>query len=141
MSSLLIPTLILLGLFNFIPWVSSLYDANFGLLEMSSVNNIFFDEFFQLLIIVDVMLLIFSFFNSDLFHKIMRNSGFIISTILIRVSFLTDGLTNVILIISSLIFGLLILLIYNECEKNELFKAQLGETRMLRVSKVQSISF
>jgi hypothetical protein len=122
MSSLLIPTLILLGLFNFIPWVSSLYDANFGYLPMSSVNNIFFDEFFQLLIIVDVMLLIFSFFNSDLFHKIMRNSGFIISTILIRVSFLTEGLTNVILIISSLIFGLLILLIYNECEKNELFK-------------------
>ena len=63
MSSLLIPTLILLGLFNFIPWVSSLYDTNFGYLPMSSVNNIFFDEFFQLLIIVDVMLLIFSFFQ------------------------------------------------------------------------------
>ena len=124
MSSLLIPTLILLALFNFIPWVLSLYDTSFGQIQINSVNNIFFDEFFQLLIIVDVMLLIFSFFNSDLFHKIMRNSGFIISTILIRVSFLTDGLSNVILILSSLIFGLLILLIYNQCEKNELFKSK-----------------
>jgi hypothetical protein len=39
------------------------------------------------------------------------------------VSFFTDGISNIILIISSLIFGLLILLIYNECEKRELFKS------------------
>ena len=41
------------------------------------------------------------FFKSDLFHNIMRNSAFIISTILIRISFMTEGLNNVILIIIS----------------------------------------
>ena len=89
--------------------------------HIKSLNTIFFDELFQILILVDVFLLLFSFFNSDLFHNIMRNSAFIISTILIRISFMTEGLNNVILIIISVLFGLFIQLIYNECEKRKLF--------------------
>ena len=123
MSTILVPIIITLASYHFISWISGLYDSQWANTQMISINNIFFDELFQLLIIVDVLLLLFSFFNSELFHKIMRNSGFIISTILIRVSFFTDGISNIILIISSLIFGLLILLVYNECEKRELFKS------------------
>jgi len=123
MSALLVPIVIILASYHFISWVSGVFETPLLNTQMISINNLFFDELFQLLIIVDVLLLLFSFFNSDLFHKIMRNSGFIISTILIRVSFFTDGISNVILIISSLLFGLLILLIYNECEKRELFKS------------------
>ncbi|MBL6657897.1 MAG: hypothetical protein ISP73_04760 [Flavobacteriales bacterium] len=123
MSTLLVPIIILLASFHFISWISGVYDSQMVNTQMISINNIFFDELFQLLIIVDVLLLLFSFFNSELFHKIMRNSGFIISTILIRISFFTDGISNIILIISSLLFGLLILIIYNECEKRELFKS------------------
>lgn len=123
MSTILVPIIIALAIYHFISWISGLYDSQWVNTQMISINNIFFDELFQLLIIIDVLLLLFSFFNSELFHKIMRNSGFIISTILIRVSFFTDGISNIILIISSLIFGLLILLIYNECEKRELFKS------------------
>jgi hypothetical protein len=118
-SCLLIPILSTLAVVNFIIWLNASY---FNPVELSSINSIFFDEFFQILILVDVLLLIFSFFNSDLFHTIIRNSGFIISTILIRISFMAEGLTNIILIISSLLFGLLILLIYNECEKRNLFR-------------------
>ncbi|MAO33203.1 MAG: hypothetical protein CMD03_00400, partial [Flavobacteriales bacterium] len=73
----------------------------------------FVSRFLKILILVDVFLLLFSFFNSDMFHNIMRNSGFIISTILIRVSFMTEGLNNVILIVISVLFGLFIQLIYN----------------------------
>ena len=123
MSTILVPIIIALAIYHFISWISGLYDSQWVNTHMISINNIFFDELFQLLIIIDVLLLLFSFFNSELFHKIMRNSGFIISTILIRVSFFTDGISNIILIISSLIFGLLILLVYNECEKRELFKS------------------
>ena len=110
-SCLLIPILSTLAAINFVVWLNEIY---FDSIELSSINSIFFDEFFQILILVDVLLLIFSFFNSDSFHTIIRNSGFIISTILIRISFLAEGLTNVILILSSLLFGLFILLIYNE---------------------------
>jgi len=118
-SCLLIPILSTLAVINFIIWLSVSY---FNTLELSSINSIFFDEFFQILILVDVLLLIFSFFNSDSFHTIIRNSGFIISTILIRISFMAEGLINIILILSSLLFGLFILLIYNECEKRNLFR-------------------
>tara|TARA_Y100001978_G_scaffold188999_1_gene190892 strand:- start:5689 stop:6609 length:921 start_codon:yes stop_codon:yes gene_type:complete len=118
-SCLLIPILSTLAIANFIIWINTSY---FNPVELSSINSIFFDEFFQILILVDVLLLIFSFFNSDLFHTIIRNSGFIISTILIRISFMAEGLTNIILIVSSLLFGLFILLIYNECEKRKLFR-------------------
>lgn len=118
-SCLLIPILSALAVFNFVIWLSASY---FNPVELSSINSIFFDEFFQILILVDVLLLIFSFFNSDSFHTIIRNSGFIISTILIRISFMAEGLINIILILSSLLFGLFILLIYNECEKRNLFR-------------------
>ena len=118
-SCLLIPILSALAVINVVIWLSASY---FNPVELSSINSIFFDEFFQILILVDVLLLIFSFFNSDSFHTIIRNSGFIISTILIRISFMAEGLINIILILSSLLFGLFILLIYNECEKRNLFR-------------------
>ena len=68
--------------------------------------------------IVDVLLLLVSFFYSDTFHKIIRNSGFVISTILIKVSFSTDGIVNNALIIGAVLFGFLILLIHNKFENN-----------------------
>ena len=119
-SSILVPLIIVLAISHLFSWFSE-YLLNESISDIKSINTIFFDELFQILILVDVFLLLFSFFNSDLFHNIMRNSAFIISTILIRVSFMTEGLNNVILIILSVLFGLTIQLIYNECEKRKLF--------------------
>jgi len=119
-SAILVPVTIFLAITHFYGWaIDSLY--NDQVVYLKSLNSIFFDELFQTLILVDVFLLLFSFFNSDRFHNIMRNSGFIISTILIRLSFLTEGLNNVALIIISVLFGLCIQLIFNACEKKNLF--------------------
>jgi hypothetical protein len=49
--------------------------------------------------------------------KVIRNSGFIISTILIRISFSVSGIINNILIVSAILFGLSILFIHNKFEK------------------------
>ncbi len=117
-SALLIPALTILAIYHFANWTFAIFSSSS---DFSALNAIFFDELFQILILVDVLLLIFSFFNSDSFHIIIRNSGFIISTILIRISFMAEGLSNIVLIISSLLFGLLIQLIYNACEKRSLF--------------------
>lgn len=117
-SALLIPALTILAIYHFANWTFTIFSSSS---DFSALNAIFFDELFQILILVDVLLLIFSFFNSDSFHIIIRNSGFIISTILIRISFMAEGLSNIVLIISSLLFGLLIQLIYNACEKRSLF--------------------
>jgi len=117
---LLVPTLVILAFVTLFSWVMvALNDYQNGLMAFSNLNAVFFDEFFTVLIIVDVTLLLASFFYSDQFHKIIRNSGFIISTILIKVSFSVEGLINNALIIVAVLFGLLILLIHNQFEKLE----------------------
>ena len=113
MASLLIPIFLFIGIFTFGGWLTTAIPSNISL-ALKDVNNLFFDEFFAVLIIVDVLLLLVSFFYTDLFHKVIRNSGFIISTILIRMSFTVDGVLNNILILGSVIFGLGILWIHNK---------------------------
>lgn len=117
---LLVPTLFILAFVTLFNWVRvALSDYQNGLVAFSNLNTVFFDEFFTVLIIVDVTLLLASFFYSDQFHKIIRNSGFIISTILIKVSFSVEGLINNALIIVAVLFGYLILLIHNQFDKLE----------------------
>lgn len=117
MASALIPIFIGIGLFTFGGWVTSSEPSNISA-ALKDVNSLFFDEFFAVLIIVDVLLLLVSFFYTDQFHKVIRNSGFIISTILIRMSFTVEGFINNILIIASIVFGLGILWIHNKFAKN-----------------------
>jgi hypothetical protein len=117
-SVLLVPVLIILATYSLIQWVSEVTsDTDMAYNAFLNINNIFFEEFFTILIIIDVLLLLVSFFYTDSFHKVIRNSGFIISTILIRLSFSADGLLNNILILSSILFGLLILIVHNQFEK------------------------
>lgn len=114
---LLVPILILLGIISFFEWFIHQIQPTVGSLEsFTDINNVFFDEFFTILIIVDVILLLVSFFHTDKFHKVIRNSGFVISTILIRMSFSVEGIMNNFLIIAAVLFGWLILMIHNKFE-------------------------
>jgi hypothetical protein len=117
LAASLVPVIILVAIYSFISWCLSLSDAGPHTdVSFNNINNIFFEQFFGILIIADVILLLFSFFHTDEFHKVIRNSGFIISTILIRMSFSVTGLLNTVLIVSAIIFGLLILIIHNRFE-------------------------
>ncbi|MEO1023536.1 MAG: hypothetical protein AAFW89_13410 [Bacteroidota bacterium] len=117
----LIPILFTLAVYTFFDWFTAmLSDYKDGFLAFKNINNIFFDEFFTILIVVDVLLLLASFYYSDEFHKIIRNSGFVISTILIKVSFSVDGVVNNALVIGAVLFGFLILIIHNLFEQNPL---------------------
>jgi hypothetical protein len=113
-AKILIPVVIILALYSFINWFILAQQSDWNDINaFKNINNIFFEDFFILLIIIDVILLLFSFFYSDNFHKIIRNSGFVISTILIKLSFSVEGLINNALILGAVIFGYLILLIHN----------------------------
>lgn len=79
---------------------------------IKKMNEMFFNTFFIALIIMEVMLLLLSFNLTEKFHKIIRNSGFIISTILLKMSFRTEGLTNILIIFTAIAFGVAILMIY-----------------------------
>ena len=117
-ATLLVPALFIAAIYSFFHWIMSVVSpSEVGSISLKNINNIFFEQFFSMLIIADVILLLFSFFHTDEFHKVIRNSGFIISTILIRLSFAATGLLNTALIISAVVFGLVILIIHNQFEK------------------------
>jgi hypothetical protein len=119
LATALVPVLIYVAFYSFITWLIGTINPVVNTeISFKNINNIFFEQFFTILIIADVILLLFSFFHTDEFHKVIRNSGFIISTILIRLSFSVGGLLNTVLILSAIVFGLLILIIHNKFEKH-----------------------
>ncbi len=126
LATFLVLVIIFVAIYSFQHWLFGvIYSTAKTGVSFKNINNIFFEQFFTILIIVDVILLLFSFFHTDKFHKVIRNSGFIISTILIRLSFSVSGLLNTLLIVSAIIFGLLILIIHNKFE--EYFKLEKEE--------------
>jgi len=113
-AKVLIPVVIVLALYSFINWIIASQQSHWDdLTTFKNINNIFFEDFFILLIIIDVILLLFSLFYSNSFQKIIRNSGFVVSTILIKISFSAEGLINNALIVGAVVFGYLILLVHN----------------------------
>ena len=123
MSILLVPALLILALYSLSTWLYESYTSLTNMVtQMSNVNQVFFDDFFTILILVDVLILLFSFFHTHQFSKVIRNSGFVISTILMKLSFSTDGLLSTVLIVVAVAFGVIILWIHNlypSLEKNK----------------------
>jgi len=118
-SLLLIPTLILLCIFSFLDWYGAVFISGDN---SQNIDYLFFVEFFGILILVDVFILLISFQYTERYSQLVRNTGFIISTILLRLSFNATGLTSVVLLISGIVFGLIILYIYNRMERTTLNK-------------------
>jgi hypothetical protein len=113
-ATCLVPVFILLSLYSLGHW---LYESIFSISKIvdkiKDINKIFFDDFFTVLILVEVLLLLYSFLYSDKFNSVIRNSGFIISTILIKLSFNTEGILNTMLIVMAIVFGVLVLKIHS----------------------------
>ena len=118
-SLILLPVLIIVSIFSLSDWVFNniyLFNENISY-SVDDINSVFYNKFFEILILADVFILLLSFQYTEKYSQLIRNTGFIISTILIRLSFSATGLTNVLLIISSVLFGLIILKIYENYEK------------------------
>ena len=116
----LIPLLAALAVYSLVHWGWVAFGsgtASAG--QLHDVNDIFFDDFFAVLILVDVLLLLMSFVLTDKFHTVIRNSGFVISTILIKLSFSVVGLLNAALTVTAVLFGVAILWLHNQYERLE----------------------
>ena len=109
LSIVLLPILLLLCMSNLFDWSYAVF-VNQEFLE--NLNYIFFIDFFTILILVDVFILLISFQYTERYSQILRNTGFIISTILLRLSFSVSGVSSLILLLSGVVFGLIILKIY-----------------------------
>jgi NADH:ubiquinone oxidoreductase subunit 6 (subunit J) len=117
-ATCLVPVFLVLSVFSLGHWFyESFFSFSKIVTDIKDINKIFFDDFFTILILVDVMLLLFSFLHSDKFNIVIRNSGFIISTILIKLSFSTEGIMNIVLIVTAVVFGVALLKIHNQFEK------------------------
>jgi len=114
-SVLLLPLLVGLALYSFGGWLLELRDFSAGdIPKLTDINNIFYDEFFTALILVDVLILLVSLLYTEHYSQLIRNAGFIISTVMIRLSFSAEGLINIALIVGGVFFGVLIHWIYNQ---------------------------
>ncbi len=114
-SVFLLPILLGTSVYSVIQWLKQFWGPTLG--PLTDINAVFYNEFFTILILADVFILLLSFRYTERYSQLIRNTGFIICAILIRLSFSTVGLTNVVLIVSSVLFGLLILKIYQAAEK------------------------
>ena len=118
-SLILLPVLVIVSIFSLSHWVfNNIYLFNETIsYSVDDINSVFYNKFFEILILADVFILLLSFQYTEKYSQLIRNTGFIISTILIRLSFSATGLTNVLLIISSVLFGLIILKVYESYQK------------------------
>jgi len=113
LSILLVPVFLVMAVYSLSAWVYRSFTLSEMVDTIRDVNKVFFDEFFGVLILADVLLLLFSLFYINRFSLVIRNSGFVISTILIKLSFGTEGLLNTALIITAVLFGVLVLWVQN----------------------------
>ena len=117
-SSKKIVSLILLIVMSFMA-LNTLFDWFLNIYSnqtITQIDGLFFNKFFTLLILADVIILLISFRYTEEYSKLIRNTGFIISTILIRLSFSSTGYLTMILILTGVCFAYLILRIYNAIE-------------------------
>ena len=113
-SILLVPVLLGLASFSFYDWMKSLFLETADNID---VNFLFFVDFFTILILVDVLLLLISFRYTERYSQLIRNTGFIISTIMLRLSFAANGLASVLFLVGGILFGVIILAIFKKMEK------------------------
>ena len=112
LSLALFVVFVILGFQSFFTWIVPTFQ-HIEQANMVAVNAIFFEQFYNFLIISDVIILLLSFLYSDNFPVIIRNSSFVISTIMLKLSFTAEGLLSQVLILLGIGFGVLMLHVHN----------------------------
>ena len=95
--------------YSFTTWTLAVIDGKGGV-----DREIFFSDFFTILILADILILLLSYRFTVDFANLARNTGFILSTVILRVAISAPGISAVILFTLSGILGLAILRISSE---------------------------
>ena len=108
---------LVIAAYSFSGWVSSVLEGG------GSVSRvIFFLDFFTLLILADILILLISYWFYTDFSNLARNTGFVLSTVIIRVAISSEGVSSMILFTLSGLLGLAILRIFTPNEQLNLLK-------------------
>ena len=88
----------------FVGWVSMTLDG-----QVDVGRDIFFSDFFKCLILADIFILLISYGLFHDFYSLVRNTGFVLSTVLLWVAITAPGASGIILFIASALIGIVIL--------------------------------
>jgi hypothetical protein len=113
MSFLMMIILFILSFSSLSSWVMELYSAMQSNQNYPNPNTVFYDDFFTVMIFMDVFLLIVSFMYHFSFYMIFRNASFIITTILLRMSLTAEKPINYFLIFIGFAFSILAFYLIN----------------------------
>lgn len=102
----LLATYLLVAIFSFTNWVISLSEG-----DGSVTREIFFLDFFTILILADILILLISYGYSTDFTNLARNTGFILSTVVLRVAIGATGVSSMILFVLGGLLGIAVLVI------------------------------
>ena len=95
---------LVIAAYSFYTWYGSVQEGG------GSVSRvIFFLDFFTFLILADILILLISYWFYTDFGNLARNTGFILSTVIIRVAISSEGVSSMILFTLSGLLGIAIL--------------------------------
>ena len=117
-SLMLFLAFIVMAAYSFGTWTLSVIDGKGGV-----DREIFFSDFFTILILADILILLLSYRFTVDFANLARNTGFILSTVILRVAIGAPGISAVVLFTLSGILGLAILRISSEFVKDKKSKS------------------
>ena len=95
--------------YSFFSWIASVQDGG------GSVSRvIFFLDFFTFLILADILILLISYWFYTDFGNLARNTGFVLSTVIIRVAISSEGVSAMVLFTLSGLLGIAILRMFGQ---------------------------
>ncbi len=114
-ANVMLIVFIAIGGFSLISWIGAVQDGG------GSVDRaIFFLDFFTFLILADILILLISYWFYTDFANLARNTGFVLSTVIIRVAISAEGVSSMILFTLSVVLGLAILRMFSRGAKAHL---------------------
>jgi hypothetical protein len=111
-SLCMIVVLLILSVTSLLNWSMDMIEALKINDRYPNPNTVFYEDFFSIMIFVDVLLLIISFTFHSSFFIIFRNASFIITTILLRMSLTIEKPMNYAIVVIGFLFAIISFFLY-----------------------------
>ena len=102
----LLATYLIVAMSSFSNWIVSVSEG-----DGSVTREIFFLDFFTILILADILILLISYGYSTDFTNLARNTGFILSTVVLRVAIGATGVSSMVMFVLGGLVGVAVLII------------------------------
>ena len=103
-AQLLLLTYIIIATLAFSGWLIGVFNG-----QGDADRKIFFLDFFTVLILADILILLIFYRYSDDFYALARNTGFVLATVILRVAIGAPGVSAMVLFMVSGVLGIAIL--------------------------------